>query len=52
MLEQLQDMLRQTGANYLLCVFSFGDLAPEAAMRSFDLFAAEVEPRIRGQSPN
>ena len=46
-LEKLQEMLRQTGANYLLCVFSFGDLAPEAAMRSFDLFAAEVEPALR-----
>jgi len=51
-LEKLQEMLRQTGANYLLCVFSFGDLAPEAAMRSFDLFAAEVEPRIRTLTPN
>src|SRR5687767_3208840 len=27
-LEKVQDMLRVTSANYLLCIFSFGDLAP------------------------
>jgi alkanesulfonate monooxygenase SsuD/methylene tetrahydromethanopterin reductase-like flavin-dependent oxidoreductase (luciferase family) len=45
-LEKLQEMLRLTGANYLLCIFSFGDLAPDAAMRSFDLFSAEVLPKL------
>jgi alkanesulfonate monooxygenase SsuD/methylene tetrahydromethanopterin reductase-like flavin-dependent oxidoreductase (luciferase family) len=45
-LPKLQEMLRLTGANYLLCIFSFGDLAPDAAMRSFELFAAEVAPRL------
>ena len=42
-LEKLQEMLRQTGANYLLCIFSFGDLSPEQAMRSLELFASEVK---------
>src|SRR6185295_690457 len=28
-LEKVQAMLEQTTANYLLCIFSFGDLAPE-----------------------
>ena len=39
-------MLDLTTANYLLCIFSFGDLAPEHAMRSLELFASEVMPRL------
>jgi alkanesulfonate monooxygenase SsuD/methylene tetrahydromethanopterin reductase-like flavin-dependent oxidoreductase (luciferase family) len=45
-LQKLQEMLRMTGANYLLCVFSFGDLAAEDAMRSLELFTSEVKPRL------
>ena len=45
-LAKVQDMLRITSANYLLCVFSFGDLAPEHAMRSLELFSAEIRPRL------
>ena len=45
-LEKIQEMLRATGANYLLCIFSFGDLAPEHAMRSLQLFAREIMPKI------
>jgi hypothetical protein len=33
--------------NYLLCIFSFGDLAPAHAMRSLQLFAREVMPALR-----
>jgi len=39
-------MLRATGANYLLCVLSFGDLPAEAAMQSLELFAGEVKPAL------
>ena len=39
-------MLSVTSANYLLCVFSFGDIAPEHAMRSLELFTREVQPRL------
>ena len=46
--DKLGDMLRATGANYLLCVFSFGDLAPDDAMRSIELFTREV---MAGISP-
>ena len=46
-LQKLEDMLRVTSANYLLCVFSFGDLPPEHAMRSLELFANEIAPRLR-----
>jgi alkanesulfonate monooxygenase SsuD/methylene tetrahydromethanopterin reductase-like flavin-dependent oxidoreductase (luciferase family) len=45
-LQKLQEMLRLTGANYLLCIFSFGDLAPDDAMRSIELFSAEVKPGL------
>jgi len=45
-LAKVQDVLRITSANYLLCVFSFGDLAPEHAMRSLELFAQEVMPEL------
>jgi alkanesulfonate monooxygenase SsuD/methylene tetrahydromethanopterin reductase-like flavin-dependent oxidoreductase (luciferase family) len=45
-LEKIQAMLHLTTANYLLCIFSFGDLAPEHAMRSLELFAREVMPAL------
>ena len=40
-----------TGANYLLCIFSFGDLAPEHAMRSLELFATEVKTEAARRLP-
>jgi len=46
-LEKISEMLRLTSANYLLCILSFGDLAPEHVMRSLELFRAEVMPRLR-----
>jgi alkanesulfonate monooxygenase SsuD/methylene tetrahydromethanopterin reductase-like flavin-dependent oxidoreductase (luciferase family) len=45
-LEKVKEMLRITSANYLLCIFSFGDLAPEHAMRSLALFSREVKPGL------
>jgi alkanesulfonate monooxygenase SsuD/methylene tetrahydromethanopterin reductase-like flavin-dependent oxidoreductase (luciferase family) len=45
-LEKLEAMLKDTGVNYLLCIFSFGDLAPEEAIRSLELFAQEVKPAL------
>ena len=49
-LEKLQEMLHVTSANYLLCIFSFGDLAPQHAMRSLELFAKEVMPKLTVRS--
>jgi alkanesulfonate monooxygenase SsuD/methylene tetrahydromethanopterin reductase-like flavin-dependent oxidoreductase (luciferase family) len=46
--DRLEHMLHATGANYLLCVFSFGDLASDDAMRSIELFTREV---MAGFSP-
>ncbi len=34
-----------TGANYFVCSFQWGDLTHEQAMRSVQLFAAEVMRR-------
>jgi hypothetical protein len=44
---ELAEVVRESGINYLLLVFSFGDLAPERAMRSMDLFVREVMPALR-----
>jgi alkanesulfonate monooxygenase SsuD/methylene tetrahydromethanopterin reductase-like flavin-dependent oxidoreductase (luciferase family) len=44
--DKLGELVRATGINYLLCVLSFGDLAPEHALRSLELFASEVKPRL------
>ena len=45
-LQMLEEMLRLTTANYLLCIFSFGDLDPEHAIRSLELFSREVQPKL------
>jgi alkanesulfonate monooxygenase SsuD/methylene tetrahydromethanopterin reductase-like flavin-dependent oxidoreductase (luciferase family) len=45
--DKLAELIRVTGINYLLCVFSFGDLAPEHAIRSLELFNSDVMPKLR-----
>jgi alkanesulfonate monooxygenase SsuD/methylene tetrahydromethanopterin reductase-like flavin-dependent oxidoreductase (luciferase family) len=47
-LEKVQEAIDATGMNYLLCVFSFGSMPPQAAMRSLELFAREVMPKLKG----
>jgi hypothetical protein len=32
--------------NYLLCIFSFGSIAPEHALRSLELFSKDVMPGL------
>jgi alkanesulfonate monooxygenase SsuD/methylene tetrahydromethanopterin reductase-like flavin-dependent oxidoreductase (luciferase family) len=49
-LEKLEEMLRLTGANYVLCIFSFGDLHAEHALRSLELFSGEVMPAMAARS--
>ena len=44
---ELAQIVREASINYLMLVFSFGDLAPERAMRSMDLFVREVMPALR-----
>jgi alkanesulfonate monooxygenase SsuD/methylene tetrahydromethanopterin reductase-like flavin-dependent oxidoreductase (luciferase family) len=43
---KLREVVEKTSINYLLCVFSFGDLAPAHALRSLELFARDVMPAI------
>ena len=45
-LDQLREVVRVTGMNYLLRVFSFGDIAPQQALRSLELFSGEVKPKL------
>jgi len=45
--EKVQEMLDKTTVNYLLCVFSFGDISPEHAERSLELFARDVRPALK-----
>jgi len=40
-------VVRESVINYLLLVFSFGDLRPELVMRSMELFVREVMPALR-----
>lgn len=47
--QQLAEVVREAGINYLLLVFSFGDLKPAQAMRSMDLFVREVMPVLRAR---
>ena len=47
MTETLQEVIDATGMNYMMCIFSFGSIPPQAAMRSLELFAREVMPKLR-----
>ncbi len=40
----LRALAAESGVNYVLCRFAFGDMAAEAALRSVELFAREVMP--------
>jgi alkanesulfonate monooxygenase SsuD/methylene tetrahydromethanopterin reductase-like flavin-dependent oxidoreductase (luciferase family) len=46
-LEKVSEVLRVTGANYLLGIFSFGNLAPQHAIRSLELFGSEVMLKLK-----
>jgi alkanesulfonate monooxygenase SsuD/methylene tetrahydromethanopterin reductase-like flavin-dependent oxidoreductase (luciferase family) len=45
--EKVQEAIAATGMNYLLCIFSFGNLPAQAALRSLEMFASEVMPRLK-----
>ena len=44
-IREYMDEYVETGANYLVCSFQWGDLSHEQAMRSIELFSNEVMPR-------
>ena len=43
---ELELQLQESGANYLVCRFAFGDLTSEEMMQSVNLFASEVMPAL------
>jgi len=44
---KLKFLIEETGINYLLCIFSFGNLPPKNALRSLELFSREVMPSLK-----
>ena len=47
MLKSLKPQLAESGANYLVCRFAFGDLSLAESLRSLDLFTRHVMPALR-----
>ena len=47
---EYMDEYLETGANYFVCSFQWGDLSHAQAMRSIELFASEVMPHYSGSS--
>ena len=46
-LELLRGQLAESGANYLVCRFAFGDLSLSESLRSLELFQRHVMPGLR-----
>ncbi len=46
-LKALQPQLAESGSNYLVCRFAFGDLSLNESLRSLDLFTRHVAPALR-----
>jgi alkanesulfonate monooxygenase SsuD/methylene tetrahydromethanopterin reductase-like flavin-dependent oxidoreductase (luciferase family) len=46
-LELLRGQLSESGANYLVCRFAFGDLSLSESTRSLELFQRHVMPGLR-----
>ena len=43
--------LAETGSNYCVCQFAFGDLSQAEILRSVELFARDVMPALAGLVP-
>jgi alkanesulfonate monooxygenase SsuD/methylene tetrahydromethanopterin reductase-like flavin-dependent oxidoreductase (luciferase family) len=50
-LEMLRGQLAESGSNYLVCRFAFGDLSLTESTRSLDLFQRHVMPGLRESVP-
>jgi alkanesulfonate monooxygenase SsuD/methylene tetrahydromethanopterin reductase-like flavin-dependent oxidoreductase (luciferase family) len=48
---KLSAAVKEAGVNYLMLRFAFGDMAPQEALRSLELFATEVRPSLAAQEP-
>jgi alkanesulfonate monooxygenase SsuD/methylene tetrahydromethanopterin reductase-like flavin-dependent oxidoreductase (luciferase family) len=46
--EELQRQIAETGVNYLVCRFAFGDTSLAESQRSLELFATQVMPALAG----
>jgi alkanesulfonate monooxygenase SsuD/methylene tetrahydromethanopterin reductase-like flavin-dependent oxidoreductase (luciferase family) len=46
-LELLRAQLAESGANYMVCRFAFGDLSLAESLRSLELFQRHVMPGLR-----
>jgi alkanesulfonate monooxygenase SsuD/methylene tetrahydromethanopterin reductase-like flavin-dependent oxidoreductase (luciferase family) len=44
---QLTEQIDETGAGHFLCWMNFGDLSQQQVLRSEELFATEVMPKLR-----
>jgi alkanesulfonate monooxygenase SsuD/methylene tetrahydromethanopterin reductase-like flavin-dependent oxidoreductase (luciferase family) len=42
----IAEQVETSGANYFICDISFGDIAPDEAMRSVELLGREVMPHF------
>jgi alkanesulfonate monooxygenase SsuD/methylene tetrahydromethanopterin reductase-like flavin-dependent oxidoreductase (luciferase family) len=49
--ELLRPQLAESGANYLVCRFAFGDLTLSESLRSLELFQRHVMPALRESVP-
>ena len=49
--EKLASLREETGVNNIICWMSFGGLPQETVLRSMQLFAEEVMPRLRADPP-
>ena len=47
----LRNELAQTGSNYCVGQFAFGDLTPAETLHSIELFARHVMPELAGRMP-
>jgi alkanesulfonate monooxygenase SsuD/methylene tetrahydromethanopterin reductase-like flavin-dependent oxidoreductase (luciferase family) len=50
-LELLRQEIAESGANYLVCRFAYGDMTLAESMRSLDLFQRHVMPALRESVP-
>jgi hypothetical protein len=46
-LQSLQSQLAESGANYMVCRFAFGNLTLQESLRSLELFSRQVMPALR-----
>jgi alkanesulfonate monooxygenase SsuD/methylene tetrahydromethanopterin reductase-like flavin-dependent oxidoreductase (luciferase family) len=44
--DQVRELIADSGINYLMCTFAFGSLSYDHAVRSMNLFAADVIPAL------